>query len=50
MLNQVKEKNSQMFVDHFNEVFGGKFNVECEWGFPVMMLQLSTKEESITVR
>ena len=50
MLDQVKQKNAQMFVDHFNEVFGEKFDVECEWGFPVMMLQFSTKEESITVR
>jgi hypothetical protein len=50
MLDQVKQKNAKMFVDHFNEVFGGKFDVECEWGFPVMMLQFSTKEESVTVR
>ena len=50
MLDQIKEKNAQIFIDHFNEVFGNKFNVECEWGFPVMTLEFSTKEELTTVR
>jgi hypothetical protein len=43
MLEQVKEKNSQLFVDHFNEVFGGKFEVSCSWGFPVVSLGFTSK-------
>lgn len=50
MLDQVKQKNAQIFVDHFNEVFGGKFDVECEWGFPVMILQFSSKNEEFVVK
>ena len=50
MLDQVKQKNAQIFIDHFNEVFGGKFDVECEWGFPVMILQFSSKNEEFVVK
>ena len=50
MLDQVKQKNAQIFVDHFNEVFGEKFAIECEWGFPVMILQFSTKNEEFVVK
>lgn len=50
MLDQVKQKNAQIFVDHFNEVFGSKFDVECEWGFPVMILQFSSKNEEFIVK
>ena len=50
MLNQVKEKNEQIFIDHFNEVFGDKFNVQCEWGFPVMMLEFATKNEEFVMK
>ena len=50
MLDQVKQKNQQIFVDHFNEVFGGKFDVQCEWGFPVMMLEFATKNEEFVVK
>lgn len=50
MLDQVKQKNAQIFVDHFNEVFGGKFDVQCEWGFPVMILEFATKNEEFVVK
>jgi hypothetical protein len=30
MLSEIKEKNSQLFTNHFNEVFGEKFNVSCD--------------------
>jgi hypothetical protein len=43
MLDQVKEKNSKIFVDHFNEVFGERFDVTCDWGFPVVGLEFGSK-------
>ena len=43
MLDQVKQKNSQMFVDHFNEVFGERFEIKCDWGFPVVGLEFTSK-------
>jgi hypothetical protein len=45
MLDQVKEKNSQIFIEHFNQVFGEKFEVECDWGFPVLSLGFKSKTE-----
>jgi len=43
MLEKVKEKNSKVFVSHFNEAFGEKFEVECDWGFPVLVLEFASK-------
>lgn len=43
MLEKVKQKNSKLFVDHFNQVFEDKFEVQCEWGFPVLGLEFTSK-------
>jgi len=45
MLDQVKEKNSKIFIEHFNQVFGEKFKVECDWGFPVLSLSFKSQTE-----
>ena len=43
MLQEIKEKNSIMFVEHFNQAFDEKYEIECEWGFPVLSIKLISK-------
>lgn len=46
MLQDVQKRNGKIFEDHFKEVFGGQFEVECKWGFPIIQLSvISNKSE-----
>jgi hypothetical protein len=48
-LDQIRDYNSQMFVDHFKEALGEKFDITCNWAFPVMELQFKTKDPNNVV-
>lgn len=46
MLQDVQKRNGKIFEDHFKEVFGDQFEVECKWGFPIIQLSvISNKSE-----
>jgi hypothetical protein len=47
MLDKIKEQNSKKIVDHFNNFFKGKYEVECNWGFPMLVLSFSSSEKSL---
>jgi len=47
MLDKIKEQYGKVYEDHFNHVFEGKFDVQCEWGFPVLALLISSKNVEV---
>ena len=46
MLKDVQKKYSEIFENHFKEVFQGSLDVKCSWGFPVIDLTLTSKNEA----
>lgn len=47
MLDKVKEQYGAVYEEHFNHVFEGRFDVKCEWGFPVLALLISSKNVEV---
>lgn len=46
MLKEVAKQKGEIFENFFTEAFENRFNVECDWGFPVISLSIRSKEES----
>ena len=46
MLKELAKQKGEIFENFFTEAFENRFNVECDWGFPVISLSIKSKEES----
>lgn len=46
MLKELAKQKGEIFENFFTEAFQNRFNVECDWGFPVVSLSIKSKEES----
>lgn len=44
MLDKIKEKHEQIFIKEFETDFGKDFNVKVDWGFPNLVLTISSNE------
>lgn len=47
MLEEVREQYGKVYEDHFNHVFEERFDVKCEWGFPILALLISSKSAEV---
>lgn len=46
MLKELAKQKGEIFENFFTQAFQNRFNVECDWGFPVISLSIKSKEES----
>lgn len=40
MLKDIKATNEKIIKEHFSEIFGENYNIECNWNFPVCVLTI----------
>jgi len=45
-LNEIKARNEKVFVNYFEKVFGKDFLVECDWGFPTLVLKIGSDKNN----
>jgi hypothetical protein len=47
MLDEIQKKYSEVYENHFKEIFKDGYDVKCEWGFPVIKLEFSNPKSEI---
>lgn len=47
MLDKIQKKYSEVYENHFKEIFKDGYDVKCEWGFPVIKLEFSNPVSEI---
>lgn len=46
MLKELAKQKGEIFENFFTKAFENRFNVKCDWGFPVISLSIKSKKES----
>lgn len=47
MLDKIQKKYSEVYENHFKEIFKDTYDVKCEWGFPIIRLGFSNPKSEI---
>lgn len=45
MLKDIKATNENIIKEHFSEIFGKNYTIECNWNFPVCILTIVYEDE-----
>jgi hypothetical protein len=48
-LDKIKQQYEEAFVEDFSRVLGEKFEVICNWGVPVIILEITSKDPNMRI-